>query len=416
MCTKPTNFLVKFCIIYALAILLVIYSSGIACAQLVDKDLPERRGLKIGNTNIMVHAALRTDAIYDDNIFLSNTNEQSDWITVLRPSVGIEIPHKDNMFSADYELQEFFYDDFDHEDHPDHRARGLWEINFTNFSIAFKDTYKRFTNRAAIEDSSRIRQQNNDFRASMTSEFDQLGLEIGYTNKLRDYISTKIITGSMRYNDKDHMSHVGDFQVRYRFLPKTSVIFEVDAGFIEYDEDLHPDSFFVDPLIGLKGELTSKITADLRAGYRFHDYESGSVVIKDDFEGFVARGGLKFRMTDNDLFSLNLERSTYESTYQNINHYVGNFIRLGYTHNFNNKLSADINSSYQFNRYPDETVEDGVRAKRRDDILNAGASIKYLVQEWITLQAGYEYRERDSKFNKFDYKDNLFTASATIGF
>jgi hypothetical protein len=72
----------------------------------------------------------------------------------------------------------------------------------------------------------------------------------------------------MTYNDKDHMTHLIDLAVLYRFLPKTSFILETDVAFIEYDSDYNPDSYYIEPLVGLKGELTNKITANIRGGYR----------------------------------------------------------------------------------------------------------------------------------------------------
>jgi hypothetical protein len=409
--------MIKKTLIQIMAVMMCFAFCQTVSAQMLSADLPDSQGLKLGDTNARLHVGMKTSLIYDDNIYLSKDNKKDDIITVLEPMVAIVAPFGDNRFIAEYKFSEYLYADYTKEDHPDHLVKGLIEINMTDYRLTLAEQYQRFTNRANTEDSTRMRQQNNDFRAGIaTVNENRLGFDIGYRNRIEDYISNEIITGNMKYDDKDRMYHIADIQLLYRFAPKTSLIFETDLGWIRYDNDYNADSFYVEPLIGIKGELTNKITANIRGGYRYQEYETSSLVINDDFESAVVRGGIDFQMTKDDLVNLAVERSAYESTYKNINYYEGTSGMLKYTHAFSKKLSLSPYGTYQWHRYAKETTEDSDTKKRRDKIFGGGVSLKYNMRDWVALEAKYDYKEKDSNFDKFDYKDNAVTVSATIGF
>ena len=77
----------------------------ISYAQLTNTDLPEREGVKLGK--VIAHSAFQTEEQLDTNIFLVNTDRKFDAITVLSPSVGVELPVGKNDISADYEADIF---------------------------------------------------------------------------------------------------------------------------------------------------------------------------------------------------------------------------------------------------------------------------------------------------------------------
>ena len=407
----------KCALFYIVCLTLIISESPFSYAQLINKDLPDRGGFKlIEDSSIMLHGAVKGEMIFDDNIYLAPNDKKSDWIRVIAPSVGIEIPIKDSVLSADYEMKHYNHNSYSGENHTDHRVRVLGEINLTDYVISIKDTYRRFTDRAANEDSDRIKQQDNIARVGISSERNKLGFDVGYTNKIKDYITDQTIFGGLKYDDKDYVEHMIDFQLIYRILPKTSIIAEADIGTIRYNSDLVPNSDYLETLLGVKGELTNKVTGNIKGGYRWQNYKSSDFVVRKNFDNFVARGGIEFRMTDRDLLNLSIERANYESTYRDMNYYESNYARLGYTHRFGNKVSLNSYGFYQYNRYPEKTTEDGVNARRHDKLFGGGAGLRYDIQKWCSLEAKYDYRERDSKFSKYDYKNNMVTFTATIGF
>jgi len=391
--------------------------SGILQANIISEALPSSRGLQLGDSRARLHAGVGAGVTYDDNIYLSSNDVKHDWITLLTPMAAVVVPLDESKFVAEYRFSDFLYSKYTTEDHPDHMAKALLEVNLTDYQIKLDEQYDRFTNRASMEGSYRIRQSNNDLRVGISKiNVNRFGFDVGYSNKIENYLSNEVITGGMTYADKDRMFHIVDTQFLYKFAPKTTFIVEADLGAIRYDSDLNPNAFYVEPLVGLKGELTNKVTVEVRGGYRHQQYDTSALVTNENFNGPVIRGWIAFQATKDDLINLTGERSVYESLYRNLNYYTGGFTRLMYKHVFSDKWFVSPYFFYRLNSYPEATTEASVTQKRRDNYIGGGIGLNYTMQEWIAFQVKYDYKSNDSNFNEFDYKDNTLGISMVVGF
>lgn len=405
----------RLAVFFTIIAVFLITNCGISLAKLTSKDLPDRDGVKFGKA--IVHAALRTEEVFDSNIFLDNTDRKSDFITVLSPSVGIEVPLRENNLSVDYETSIFFYGRFDTENHIDHRVRGQAEINLTDYKVNIDDVFRIFTNRASNENSLRLKQEVNDFRAGVKAEFERLGFDVGYTNLIEAYSSNDTFFGSLTYNDKNRVSNIIDMTASYRFLPKTLFLLENDLGFIHYyNSSLPPGSYYDEALVGIKGEWFSRSNVNLKAGFRYQNYDESSIIADKAYAGPVIRGGFDYSPSDNDVVIVNLEKTVYESTYSNMNYYDANLAAVKYRHQFTDKVSSTLSGSYQLHLYPSQTTENGQTAKRSDNYLGGSASLRYDIRKWMSLEAKYDYKQRISKFDIFDFIDHSVAIRGTIGF
>jgi hypothetical protein len=424
----------------ALVSAIVFVLSGVSSADLIEPNLPERHEVKrkpkaestppVGLTNpdlpnrkgvdveyFKVHAAARVAEQFDSNVFLADSDTESDFITILAPSVGVEKKLGDSLFSADYEMAQYLFGTWHSQNHLDHNLRGLLETQWTDYKITLSDNFRIFTDRASNEDSLRLKEDTNNFKAGVSAQFDQFGFDTGYIQKLQVYDSNDLYVGSLTYNEKSYMDQSVYGTLSYRFWPKTYFIFENDLGYINYYKTSElPDSYYVDSLVGLRGEWTSKITLNLRVGFRYQHYDYSDVVAHKPYVGGIVRGGLEYNPTEDDKVILNLERTDIESTYSTNNYYTLNLAGLDYKHKFSDKLSGGLFGVYQFHQYPSQTTENGETAKRYDNLLNAGASVRYDMNRWFSTELKYEYRYKASKFDIFDFNDNLVTLRGTVGF
>ena len=404
---------------YVLPVYIALYflcaASGVF-AQLTNTDLPNRNGIKIGE--IKGHSALRVTEQFDSNIFLSNTNRQADAITVISPSAGVEIPFRDSSISADYQTDIWFYGTYNSQNHMDQYVRALVEMPLKDFIVTVKDSFSIVTSRADNENSARIRQNNNDMRAGIAAKFDLLEFDAGYTNRLETYASNDfIIAPNITYEDKNRFNNIFDATVSYRFMPKTSLFLENLLGFIDYYLcGQVPNSIYDQAALGIKGEWFKKADVNFKAGFRYQGYDSSDIIADKAYTGAIIGGGMNYRPTDEDAFALNLLRTVYESTYANMNYYITNFAGLAYTHRFTDKLSGGLFGSYELHQYPSESSENGLTAKRHDNYYVAGLSLRYDMRKWVSFEARYQFKDRISNFDTYDYFDNLATVRGTVGF
>ena len=67
---------------------------------------------------------------YDDNIFLTERNEQTDFVTTVSPGINLQYLDPTTEISLDYEYQKFWYNDFPEADYHGHRARAVARKDF----------------------------------------------------------------------------------------------------------------------------------------------------------------------------------------------------------------------------------------------------------------------------------------------
>ena len=385
-----------------------------ALDELTNPDLPKRTGFKVGD--IIFHAAVSTSVILDPNIYLSSQDEKYDIINLVETSFGVEIPLQEHKISMDYLAQQYFFERYNINNHLDQRARGLLELNFTDYRVTLKETFRNFTSLPGSDNTDRLHEDTNNVRLGVVHETDKFAFDVGYSNIVQHYNSDDFIFGPVTYRDRDSMLHLSDITVGYKILPKTAITLENDYGFSTHRSSNSPDYYFDDILIGVKGDLHKNLSMNFQAGYRYQYFEDSPILYDETVSKFICRGVVKYAFSDKDLFDLNLERSVDDSTYKDITYYTTDFLGLSYTHVFTNKISSRVFGTYQRNMYPTETTEGSKTAKRIDNAYGAGLTLHYDIRRWLSTEIGYEFKEAVSNFQTFSYNDNITTFKITAGF
>lgn len=383
---------------------------------LTNPDLPNRRAIKVAK--VKVHSAARVVEQYDSNVFLADTDLQYDFITILSPSVGVEVKMGDSKAAADYEISQYLFGIWHDQNHLDHRVRIYEETPFhENYKIIIKDEFRIFTDRASNENSLRLKENTNDLKAGISAKFNKFGFDTGYINKIRTYDSHDLMLGGLSYSDRSYMDQSVYGTLNYLIHPKTYLILQNDLGYIKYFETSQiPGSYYMNATCGVRGEWTNKVVVNIRGGMRYQHYNTSYVIADKPFIGPIVKGGLEYTPSKNSKLILSLERANYESTYATNNYYTVNVVGIEYRRKLYNKVSGTAFGSYQLHAYPTETTENGVTAKRYDNFFNTGLSVRYDIQEWASVEARYERTQKVSIFDIFDYIDNIVSLRGTVGF
>lgn len=379
------------------------------------EDLPDREGVKMGN--LRVHAAVKGQSQYDSNIYLTKNGRDADVIFMETPSVAATLPMGDSHASAEYAATFNQFSIHSKNNHIDQRAMATGEINLTDYKIRLGDVYRRFKDRYGSEDVNRLKRQLNTAVAGIqTKEWNRLFFDLGYTNKLDSYLTTEPLSNGLTYRDKSYMEHIIGLASNYRAGSKTYITWDNDFGMIRYlNSSLPPDSVYVESLLGVRGELTSKIDANIKAGCKYAHYKKSDIFADKDWLNWIARGGLDYSPTEDDKISLDIGRDIYESTFSNMNYYSATSLGLNYAHKMR-KVTGSLFGSIQQDGYPTKTTMDGVSKKRSDWDMGGGCSLRYDMRKWISMQLRYEFKARHSNFSSLSYTDNLVTASVAAGF
>jgi hypothetical protein len=385
---------------------------------LSNSDLPKRKGVKVGE--VTFHSAISESVTIDPNIYLSNQDEKYDVYNTTEASFGLEVPLQEHKISLDYLAQQYFYTRYNINDHLDQRVRGLLELNFTDYKVTLGDTYRRYESLPGVDNSARVKQDDNSVRLGVTHETDKFAFDVGYSNIVHHYFNDNTIFGTVTYGDRDSMMHVADMSVGYKIFPKTSIVLENDYGVSTHRSDKSPDYYFDDILLGVKGELHKNLTTTLQAGWRYQYFDESPILYDGTASKFICQGGVRYTLSDKDVFNLSVQRTVNDSTYADATYYTTDFASLGYTHVFTDKLTSRIFGSYQRNMYPIETTEGTgasiKTAKRVDNSYGVGVGLHYDIRRWLSAEAGYEFKQADCNFDTFAYNNNIFTFKISAGF
>jgi hypothetical protein len=341
---------------------------------------------------------------YDDNVFLSQSDEKEDFIVTLTPGITAYLPFSDNLLKFDYHADFIRFLDNSSQDATNQYVYGGMELNWRDVTFNVYDQFSHVFERPSFEDVSRIKRDDN--RAGITAKIkkDRLGIQLGYENFKRDYKSEP------EYDQYDRTDNLYSVILTHQTFPKTELLLEYDFDQITYDHsDVRSDGDYHQILVGAIGQLTPKTTASVKAGYQLRSYDNYET---PDYKTGVVYSDITHKFSDKDAIKLSLYRAAEESTYKTNNYYKVDSVSGTFDHFFTPKLLGFITGLYQFHSYPTETTEGSVTQKREDKYYSAGVGLKYYLQKWLTLTLQADHIIRDSNFEEFDYNQNLVTFSA----
>ncbi len=186
----------------------------------------------------------------------------------------------------------------------------------------------------------------------------------------------------------------------------------IEGRVTEYKYDLDAvgtpslDSTTSRALAGVTWESTFKTTGRAQIGYIQKNFDAAG---RADGEDFTWEVGVQWQPRTYSTVDIETSRDFTETNG------AGNFtstdqIKASWTHNWSDKIKTILNMRYAEDRFDQDTTG------REDDLLSFGANVEYKMRRWLDLGAGYNYDERESTINSFDYERNIVQAYATVTF
>ncbi|MFH1640905.1 MAG: outer membrane beta-barrel protein [Candidatus Omnitrophota bacterium] len=366
--------------------------------------------IHIGNLEINPFVSLEQK--YDDNIFLEpKGQEDSDWITTTILGLGLKMPlvpgrEEDFILKLKYDADFIKFWDYTKQDRFDHNLSAIADLKFANdFTLKIEDKFQKTADPPNNELTTLEKRYRNDSKVTLGYLREKIGFDFGYEN-IRDKYNN--------LNSLDKYEHVLTATGYYQLLPKTSIFCEYNFGRTIYDNnDTNSDSEYHQYRLGIKGQIAPKLTGLFKAGYKKTDYKDSS---KEDFTGFTTFVNVIYNLKERTTLNVYSERGSEESTYSTNSYFEYNKIGLKVDHELMQRLFLVSGGYYQLNKYPEETTEGSLTAKREDKLWDGSIGLRYEVKEWVNIEANYEYKQRDSKFSTYDYKDNRYTVKINFMF
>lgn len=412
---------------------------------------------------LQAHAAYRTtlqpsltvSQEHTDNVDqLPDGLEESEWITVISPSIALDVVGKTKGLNLSYTPGFTFYADRDENDTiRQSGSLSAWtqlakhlELTWDNSYTRTEEPYEVDTLPLSPEDRQRLDPVDYTFRrerephSSYTSRLN-LGYQFGQKDRAdlgyrfrRTWDDNPGAEDSTEHSPFVNLSywlnpHWGtEYTAEYtrgEFSGDTDTFDEYTAsvrlirnfnrfvdGYVQYKHtvfDRHgegEDYQIYDPSVGVDWRFARDGSLSLSVGYYIKDNEdsdndSDLSISGDISKGFDISRRTSFRVTGG---------SGYEQSYfgaENLGFTVYYQGRGRLTHKLTKRLDSDLSVGYRRNEYRDEDPE------REDDIWDFQAGLSWQVLQRVSLRLSDTYRIVNSNLEEEEYKENRVVLSLT---
>ena len=353
---------------------------------------------------------------FDDNIFLTGSDESSDWVTTIAAGLNFEPRLNRHELTASYIVDfEMFADNSD-QNNTNQTVDAEGTLNFNNWRVEANTLLRHFENRTGSEDTARVPRTNDITNVKLIYAFNKLDIGLNYAYRLENYRSDNGVGTyagqALTYQDLDSNEHSGEAELAFQFWPKTELLFSGRSGALTYDTGKKSDSKYYDFLAGLRGQFFARGEIEGKIGYRAQNYEDSS----QDFDSVIFRASLVEKFNDKDTLTIDFDRTSHSTIYQQNAYFKSTNVVGKFAHVFNNRVTGRATGAFWFNKYPTETTEDTKTDKREDTLWEIGTGVSYKLPRRGTVDLDYIYTEKSSNFQTYDYKDNRVSLAFKVEF
>lgn len=345
---------------------------------------------------------------YESNVFQVPSHSKDDIIFKMIPGFLADYTFGPHSLSAGYRAEILRYLDLTSQDTVHHIGVGQLRLDFPRTLLNLRDDFVRTSDPPGTELTGRILSSTNvlkpDAEYRWTPTFSS-GLSYSWAH--------------VRFDDRfiadliDRDEHLAGASVFWKVVPKGDLLFNYTYGRVIFTTATDRD--YTDHIItvGLRGDITAKLSSSFRVGYLIRTPDSSS---QTGFSGLFLAGDTTYRPTERTTITLVTQRTTQESTFGTGAFYVTSNAFLSATQQFLPKLSVTARLGGGINDYSTKQSADGKTDFRSDNFLLAGAQVDYDIQPWLRVGLEYQRTSRDSNFPSFRFVDDRVTVRGTVQF
>jgi hypothetical protein len=392
--------------LYAVAAALIVSMPGTVAGQ--DLGSPyEPLGIRAGAFRIFP----RTDASlnYDDNIFATKNDTDSDFIAVVGPSVGVQSDFSRHAVGFEVFSRVGRYFEHTKEDYWDFGLNGDGRLDITrdnnlqgSFTVArLHDTRDDPENDATVAESRRpVRFMNYDANLAYNHLFNRVTFRLTGVFDRNDYRQG---AGTANQNDRDRNIYTGLLRVGYNVSPRINTFVEglytVQKRDVSRDEDgFDRDSNGWGARGGVNVNFTDLLLGEAFAGFREQYFSDSAFDTENGLNYGIGITWLPTQLTTVNLTGASdFQPTTNEDASANFQTTVG----LRVDHELLRNVLIGVEGGYVRDDFENTNVT--------DDRFDAGADITYLINRHFSVGAAYGFSTRHSDDEENEFDRNLFT-------
>ncbi len=371
----------------------------IATVLLIPAAAGAQQNIKLGTMD--VNPFMSTRESYDSNIYLKKAKPKGSAIN--RTSLGFELVQKVGArldLKSGYSMDVLSYAVNTSTNNAVHHNAFFSALARLpkDMTVTVDDKYKQTTDQATSEITKRATRVENiagiNFAAPLRGKF---GFNIVLQNTYNNYLDSGLA-------GLDRAENLVGFDLSYKVQPKTKVFYAYRYGSLNYENNNTNDAIYNNMDLGLTGKIAPKVEGTVAAGMQARKYSKKLATAKNDITtmGYSAQAVWK-AMAKSDV-TIYGKRANVESTYGNSRFYTSTMFDIGVTRQIN-KVKAGLGFGYEGVLYPEKTI----LTKRLDENTSVRLTAVYNIQKWLSADAGFTYKNRNSNKKAFEYNNKVFS-------
>lgn len=360
-------------------------------------------GVRLGG--FMLLPDLGVQESYNSNIFATNANEKSDFITTIEPKLDLRSNWNNHALNLHADSSINRYASHDSENYTDYTlsADGRLDV-LRDFRLYGGAGYQiRHEPRSSPDNQGGVEPTEYTVygaNAGAEKEFNRLSFRLDGKAERYRYDNVQNAAGAtLDQSGRDRDQYEVGLKTGYEIAPLRQVYLLTNYNTREYDNltgGFNRDSDGYLLAAGAQYDLTGLIFLDAYAGYRRQDYSDARL---DQIDGWASGVKVTWNITRLTTITGTLDRDVEETTLANSPGYFQTRGELRVDHELLRNLILTGSLGYQ--------NDDFQGIARNDDYYLAGLGAKYLIDRNFSLSGGYGYRTRESNISGSDFDENV---------
>lgn len=362
-------------------------------------------GVRAGAFTVFPEASIT--GTYSDNIYATDTNTESDFITTLGARVSAVSTWSRHSLNLRAGLAQQLYADNNDEDRLDWDVGADGRIDITrdtNISagLSYAQLHEDRGAPNAIGNAAEPTEYSV-FQANVafSHRFNRVTSRIGATYADYDFDTVPLLGGGTLNQDFRNREQFTQFlRLGYDVSPDTNVYVQGTLNQRKYDQQppvvaLNRDSDGYSIVAGADFRLTNLAQGGVYVGYQSQDYDDPTL---PEIDGLAFGASVDWFVTPLTTVRFEAASSVEETISAGASGYTDNSVGLRIDHELMRNVILGGRASFAKQDY------EGIG--RTDDVTRAGLSVDYLLNRNLSLRLGYDYTDRDSNVLGLDYTRN----------
>jgi len=369
-------------------------------------------GMRAGSFKLL--PSLDVEVEHNDNVFATETGEESDLISRVRPEIALKSDWNNHALNLNAKGEIVRYNDNDDDDVENYGYSVDGRIDAARttkikYGIGYAvdhadrgDPDQTSTANAPTEDNTTDANLGIEFKPG------KLSISLDGSYKEQDYFDDTNIDGSTTNNDdRDRETRSIEGRVGYEFTPGREAFIRTKLIEVEYDSatddagsNRNSDGYNL--VVGTTLDLTGVVTGEVYAGYKSRSYDDAGF---SDIDGPTAGAKLNWDISKLTSLKLDISQNIQETTTAGSPGFVTTSGAVTAQHELSRQLTLTGTIKLAEDDYED--------ISRTDDTITAEIGGKYLISRVLSVAANYSYKDKDSSQSGSSYTQNK--AMFTIG-